>query len=138
MSELASRTPETPVILDASEFGARLALVRWHMGWNISEAEKACGISQNTWANWEKGSRPRDFQKATESIAEKASVDLVWLMTGQAYPARPVVKLPHLDSNQEPIGSQSAPVISLSDRTRKVRKPGSTSPAIVSQIRAQG
>lgn len=46
------------------------------------------------------------------------------------------VVLPGLDSNQEPIGSQSALVSLLSDRPRKDRKNVPRTPAIVSQIRA--
>lgn len=47
-----------------------------------------------------------------------------------------VRKLPELDSNQQPIGSQSALVTSLSDRIRKTPQVARSTPAIVSLIGA--
>ena len=69
-------------IPDTDTFAARLALVRREMGWNIREAERECGISQNLWSNWEAGSAPRDQIKVSEKISKRTGVDLVWLMLG--------------------------------------------------------
>lgn len=78
---------------DASTFGARLALVRWRMGWNIREAERECNISQNLWGGWEAGKEPRNFIEIVNRIVLRTQVDRVWLMTGEGSPApgpRPV------------------------------------------------
>lgn len=78
--------PEANWIPDASTFGARLALVRWRMGWNIREAERECGLSQNTWAGWEHGATPRDFVEVVSKIHWATGVNRVWLMTGEGSP----------------------------------------------------
>ncbi|WP_409350031.1 helix-turn-helix domain-containing protein [Rathayibacter soli] len=76
-------------IPDVSAFGARLALVRWRMGWNLSEAERECGLTQNTWSGYETGKNPRDFVKVVASIVMRTRVDKVWLMTGEGSPVGP-------------------------------------------------
>ena len=38
---------------DTSTFGARLALVRQRMGWNLKEAALACQLPQGSWREWE-------------------------------------------------------------------------------------
>lgn len=70
----------------ASSFGARLALVRWKMGWNVAEAERECGTTQNLWANWESGSMPRQLVEVVTKIAWKAKVERNWLLTGEETP----------------------------------------------------
>jgi hypothetical protein len=71
---------------DTSAFGARLALVRWKMGWNVAEAERECGTTQNLWANWESGSMPRQLVEVATKIAWKAKVERDWLLTGDETP----------------------------------------------------
>ena len=79
-------------IPDTSTFGARLALVRWRMGWNLREAERECNITQNLWGGWEDGKEPRNFIEIVNRIVLRTGVEKVWLMTGQGSPEpqRPV------------------------------------------------
>lgn len=86
MTTNASRTPDTTWIPDTTTLGARLALVRWRMSWNVAEAERECGLSQNTWANWEAGAEPRKYTEAMTKIAWRTKVDRFWLMTGEGSP----------------------------------------------------
>lgn len=69
-------------------FGARLALVRQHMGWNIAEAARACALDPQSWANWESGASPRRFEEVAEKIHKAAGCNLVWLLAGDAAVAR--------------------------------------------------
>lgn len=80
-------------IPDAKTFGARLALVRQHMGWgNVTEAAMACGIAVATWRNWERDGRlPRDLIGNCQMIAARTGCDLAWL-----------AGLPQKDSNLQP------------------------------------
>lgn len=73
-------------IPDTSNLGARLALVRWRMGWNLKEAERECNLSQNTWAGYESGREPRRFLEVVNRIVLRTGVDRVWLMTGEGSP----------------------------------------------------
>ena len=68
---------------DASQFGARLALVRHKMKWNVKEAALACGLPPATWRAWEStGALPRDYLGACRAIAQRANIDLDWLVYG--------------------------------------------------------
>jgi hypothetical protein len=78
--------PDPNWIPDASTFGARLALVRWRMGWNVKEAERECNLSQNTWSGWEAGAQPRNYVEVVGSIVWKTGVNKMWLMTGEGSP----------------------------------------------------
>ena len=62
-------------------FGARLALIRQHMGWgNVKEAALACGVPVASWRNWERDGRlPRDLMTVTAKIAERTGCDQAWL-----------------------------------------------------------
>lgn len=73
-------------IPDVSTFGARLALVRWRMGWNVREAERECNLSQNTWGNWEEGALPRDLNSVVNRIVLRTQVAKMWLLTGEGSP----------------------------------------------------
>lgn len=67
----------------AEDFATRLALVRHKMQWNAKEAALACGVSAQSWREWElQGRRPRDYENVCKQIAERTGVDFVWLMTG--------------------------------------------------------
>jgi transcriptional regulator with XRE-family HTH domain len=75
-------------------FGARLALVRWRMGWNLSEAAEACGLPEANWREWElNGRTPRNISEVALTISERAlGVDDYWLSTGRTtgvYPDGP-------------------------------------------------
>lgn len=63
-------------------FGARLALVRQHMGWNVKEAGEACDITPNSWSNWEHGRKPRDLHDVARTIADASGCSYRWLMLG--------------------------------------------------------
>ncbi|OOB90323.1 helix-turn-helix domain-containing protein [Rathayibacter sp. VKM Ac-2630] len=76
-------------IPDTASLGARLALVRWRMGWNVKEAERECGISQNLWSGWEAGSQPRNYNAQINRIVLRTQVDKYWLMTGEGSPVPP-------------------------------------------------
>lgn len=86
MTPTTARTPEITWIPDTNTFGARLALVRWRMGWNLKEAERECDITQNLWSNWETGSMPRNYLEAVAKIVWRTKVDRLWLMTGEGSP----------------------------------------------------
>lgn len=66
---------------DDTTFGARLALVRQHMGWgNVKEAALACGLPVASWRNWERdGRQPRDYVAVCMKISERTGADLAWL-----------------------------------------------------------
>jgi hypothetical protein len=71
-----------------NSFGARLALIRWHMGWNMKEAALACGFSQQSWRGWELlGHDPRGFAEVAERISERTGIDEYWILTGKEQPA---------------------------------------------------
>lgn len=66
-------------------FGARLALVRQHHGWNVKQAAEACGINVESWRLWEtRGRKPRDLYEAVEKIARVAGCNELWLLAGDA------------------------------------------------------
>jgi transcriptional regulator with XRE-family HTH domain len=66
-------------VADASTFGARLALVRQRMGWNMKKAAVTCGIAQVTWSEWERGRTPRNLISACEAISHATGCDVAWL-----------------------------------------------------------
>lgn len=89
-------------IPDTAAFGARLALVRWKMGWNIAEAERECGTTQNLWANWEAGSMPRQLVEVAGKIAWASKVNRNWLLTGEGSPGSPVTSLYRRSDRRKP------------------------------------
>lgn len=90
-------------IPDTSTFGARLALVRWKMGWNLKEAATECNFSQNSWAQWEDGSMPRNFIEAVNRIVLRTRVNRVWLMTGEGSPEPERATSDYLSVGSRPI-----------------------------------
>lgn len=65
-------------------FGARLALIRWKMGWNMKEAALACNVRPQSWREWElSGRRPHDFADVAERMSERTGIDDYWIMTGK-------------------------------------------------------
>lgn len=76
-----STANEQPWIPDDSTFGARLALVRWRMGWNVKEAAAECGIAAATWRLWEvSGSLPHNLIVRARKISDRTGCDLAWLV----------------------------------------------------------
>jgi len=73
---------------DDKSFGARLALVRQHMGWNAKEAALACGLPAQSWRNWEAGGRCRDQEAAARQISARVGCDYLWLFTGEIIPTQ--------------------------------------------------
>ena len=102
MTEIAGIEPSW--IPDTTTLGARLALTRWKMGWNIGEAERECGLSQNSWANWESGAEPRKFIETVGKIAWRTKVDRIWLMTGDGNPQGPEDPTLDYGSDDSPAG----------------------------------
>jgi hypothetical protein len=84
MTDLSKRAPGW--VPDLTSFGARLALVRQHVGWgNVKQAAEACGIPPETWRSWERdGMTPRSYMNACMKIAGVTQVDLNWLAVGPA------------------------------------------------------
>lgn len=93
--------------VDDSQFGARLALVRQRMGWNVKEAAKECGVPGASWASWENGAMPRKYTEVCEAIAERTGADYLWLMAGSSRPA-----------NRGPRPQASAHYFHVPERTR--------------------
>lgn len=68
--------------VDDSTFGARLALVRQRMKWNIKEAARECGIPAASWGTWENGAMPRRYTEMCRLIANRTGCDFGWLALG--------------------------------------------------------
>jgi transcriptional regulator with XRE-family HTH domain len=65
-------------------FGSRLSLIRNRFGWNVKEAASICGISHQSWRNWEAGGVPRDLMTTVERIASITGCSPRWLLLGSA------------------------------------------------------
>jgi len=68
--------------VDDSTFGARLALIRQRMQWNIKEAARECGIPAASWGTWEGGAMPRRYTEMCRLISDRTGCDLGWLVMG--------------------------------------------------------
>lgn len=90
-SETTTERREPGWTADASTFGARLALIRQHMGWgNIAKAAKECGVPTDSWRNWEvDGREPHRLITIAVAIATKTGCDLDWLVYGPNGKATP-------------------------------------------------
>lgn len=79
-------------IPDDSTLGARLALVRQRMKWNIAEAARECGVTTESWRLWEQSGRsPRSLVTIAMAISTRTGVDPDWLIRGRLPNARYVV-----------------------------------------------
>jgi hypothetical protein len=89
MSETPNQPDERGWTADDSTFGARLALIRQHMGWgNVKEAATACGVPAETWRTWERdGVMPRNYTEICDRIAQVTGADFIWLLTGNRTPS---------------------------------------------------
>lgn len=105
-----STAPHHPVPT-TDEFGARLALIRWQMGWNQKEAALACRLPQGSWREWElSGRAPRNLVVVASKIAETTGIDDYWILTGKS-------KTP--DPSGTSVSSVKGGDPSLSEVTRK-------------------
>lgn len=86
---MTSEAIGTNWIPDTSTFGARLALVRWRMGWNLKEAATECNVGQNSWGNWEEGAMPRNYVEIVNRIVLRTRVNKLWLIDGTGSPENP-------------------------------------------------
>lgn len=69
--------------VDDSSFGARLALIRQRMDWNLKEAALACDVPAASWTNWERrGADPRALLAVVRRIADRTGCDYLWLLVG--------------------------------------------------------
>lgn len=76
-------TSERGWVPSDTAFAARLALVRHKMGWNAKEAALACGLSAQSWRNWETGGmRPHDYAQVCQAIAARTGANVEWLALG--------------------------------------------------------
>lgn len=83
LGTMSTETQEN-IIPTTESFGARLALIRWQMGWNLKEAALACNLRQQSWREWEiHGRRPHDLDKVAAQISARTGVDDYWIMTGK-------------------------------------------------------
>jgi hypothetical protein len=126
-------------------FGARLALVRHRMGWNIKEAAAACGVPAQSWRGWEvDGHLPRRHVEIARQISVRTGVDYFWLVLGPDRgeggtthePERPglrVIRTADTDitSRFPPAAERTEPATPKGDRRpRRTRRVGSpVSPA---------
>lgn len=78
----------------ADTFGARLALVRQHLGLNVKAAAERAGLDHSSWGTWERGRQPRDLLEKAKQISERLGVDRTWLLTGLPPTDRDTVRCP--------------------------------------------
>lgn len=75
--------PPPPPPPNPETYAGRLELIRSHMGWNIKEAARECGVPAATWRLWEvEGALPRNLVTISMAIASRTNVDLDWLVYG--------------------------------------------------------
>lgn len=82
MTTAAGERAEPGWIADTESFGARLALIRQRMGWNIAEAARACGVNAESWRLWEQGRQPSRLTTIAMAIASASGCDYLWLVHG--------------------------------------------------------
>lgn len=85
MSAESVPTP-TPVPVgwepDLNTFGARLALIRQRLRWNVKEAAVACGIAPQSWRQWEAGMSCRNQEQVARQVADVTGCNYLWLFAG--------------------------------------------------------
>lgn len=77
--------------LPVDRFGVRLAILRADLGiGNVAKAARTCGLSDESWRQWEAGSSPQNLEKVCRKIADATGYSFEWLMLGG-----PLVKIAH-------------------------------------------
>src|SRR6185295_7276297 len=113
LGSIHAAAPETPVpwIPDDDSFGARLALVRWRMAWNMKEAALACGVPAASWRLWEQSAMPRNFIDIARRISDRTGCDYGWLVGGSELagrrpmqPTQPYLRKPDRPADNRPTG----------------------------------
>lgn len=118
--------------VDDSTFGARLALIRQRMRWNIKEAARECGVPAASWGTWEDGATPRKLVEVSTLIAQRTGCDLGWLIAGSAMAGRMEIATganadPNRVSGQ--VSRLAAPAPAARQARAAHRPTGRTSPA---------
>lgn len=112
--------------VDDSTFGARLALVRQRMQWNIKEAARECGIPAASWGTWESGAMPRRYTEMCRLIANRTGCDYGWLLDGPRLSGGMQGTSPNDGSAVINRSASSAPVTSpIRQKPSGVPRPGS-------------
>lgn len=89
-------------------FGARLALIRQAKGWNVKEAAEFCGLTHQSWRNWEAGGGVQRMDRVARKIAEATGVNYVWLLAGGPIRSRWIMGVPAEDGQMElPLGPRA-------------------------------
>jgi hypothetical protein len=74
--------------IPADTFGGRLALMRADAGGlNVTRAAERCGLSDESWRNWEAGrAKPRDYLAVCRAVSEGLGYDVTWIAVGGPLP----------------------------------------------------
>src|SRR5262245_5430234 len=93
-AHMTTGAQETETWVPELTFGARLALIRHRMGWNIKEAAAACGLPAQSWRGWEvDGHLPRRYITIAMAIANRTGCDYLWLVHGPARGQQPTNRI---------------------------------------------
>lgn len=95
MDSQVTQVTDSAWIPSTATFGARLALVRWRMGWNVKEAAQACDLKESNWRGWELDGRlPHRLNEVAGKIAVTTGVSKYWLIDGEGQPSDYKATLP--------------------------------------------
>lgn len=83
MSTSTAETTMDGAWVPTDTFGARLALVRQHMRWNVRQAAEECGLSHANWRKWEHGVNPQKIHDAARRISDRTGCSYTWLLAGE-------------------------------------------------------
>ena len=83
MDNSTEREGRVVATVPADTFDHRLMLARSHAGkLTIQDAALKCGLSPQSWSNWEKGMRPHDKVEVAQVVADGLNIDRDWLLHG--------------------------------------------------------
>jgi transcriptional regulator with XRE-family HTH domain len=84
-------------------FGARLALIRQHYGWNVKQAAIACQLPVQSWRGWERDHmQPRRYIEVCRMIAEATGASYDWLLDGRRFPPPRSASTPEYTDRSHP------------------------------------
>ncbi|CAN5418258.1 hypothetical protein BH09ACT9_BH09ACT9_00010 [soil metagenome] len=102
----------------------------------MKEAALACGIKQNSWAEWETKNRtPRNIAEVSEQIMKFTGANDYWLMTGRKdgdFPSGPIA----VESSTASGHAALAQSVERFTRNDKRTKPGVVTPMFPARIAA--